>query len=202
MSMNQLVIALAAVLNTQDDAIEPYALALRRERILGPTKRGRGAERASAKDAANLLLAMLSEGPKSSPAFVRRVGALPMRGKVKPDSIQNQLGLSTGMHFIDAIAAVLGSFASGEIYHVLRINRGYSAPSIELHVERPELRGFFKVHPKDTVQLIIPFEPSKAAGDPAIEEIADGVRRIRSDRWLTGRELLTVARIVSNGGTY
>src|SRR5262245_46993685 len=108
-SFNQLVIGLARELSMTTSAVEPYALALREARILPETERGRGAQPANCLDAAKLLIAMLSNGPASSPEFVRRVGALVMRGKPPPSCLK--LGLNAGMQFADAIAAVVSSIA-------------------------------------------------------------------------------------------
>jgi hypothetical protein len=182
-------------------AVEPYALALRREGILSRTKRGRGAEHATCQDAANMLLAMLSKGPVSAPEFVTRVGAFRRRSQLHP--IYLQLGLNEDMLFKDAIAAVLSSYASEAIYGVAELD-STGAPSVELHVERPDELGRLKIQGKRKCR-----KPSNEIGPgktgqswfltfgPRVAGADAPTLGIRSDRWLTGRAFFAVAQVIS-----
>lgn len=123
-------LALAQALARPYASVEAYGLALRRNGWWDPAKRGRGARAMTTREAAQLLLAVLSDGPSTlgSPAedgsFFKTYSSLqPSRhGKDQLfDAVAKELGLAFPASFLDYIEGFVQLFRNGGAESVIHV---------------------------------------------------------------------------------
>jgi hypothetical protein len=146
-SLDQLVSALSDALGVSHGKIEPYSIALRREGLISPSKRGRGSSAPTYRDGAALLIGVLSDGPTTCAHFVREFGSLDFNPvePAKHVSVVSPLifGPAPGRSLLDAVAGIVQLFAegrAGEVFHekIAVIEPWeYAGPEVEIHAHRP-----------------------------------------------------------------
>lgn len=136
-SAAKLIEALAAEIGWSTPAVEAYALELRRVGWWTATKRGRGASPVTVKDAAKLLLSVLSDGPKSlansdndplskidGTGFFLRSANLGFHAQNWNAPylaiLRQELGLSNRAMFLDYIDAVMSQFVAGTMDRIVK----------------------------------------------------------------------------------
>ena len=169
----KLIETLAAELGWSTATVEAYALELRREGWWPKTKRGRGASSVTTMDAAKLLLAVLSDGPKSLARS--ETGPLPHSHRLgffltsatlcnlMPNSWEyavlcDELNLTQKADFLDFVAAVLQTFVDGRAVGIFSRMGGeftpkwrYSGPEVSFTIYGPEPAGTMNFYFSDSL---------------------------------------------------
>lgn len=123
-------LALAQALARPYASVEAYGLALRRNGWWDPAKRGRGARAMTAREAAQLLLAVLSEGPSSlggreeEDSFFKTYSTLQpsRRGKEQLfDAVAKELEVPSPAAFLDYIEAFVRLFRDDKAEEVIHV---------------------------------------------------------------------------------
>jgi hypothetical protein len=145
----QLVEALADALGWTPAKVLSYAAALRRSGWWQPTKRGRAATPATDRDAATLLLAVLSEGPGELPDFMNQYANLrhcdawgELSGNMGIAIMERFLSLPKNATLLDAICGVVRLYRDGLaetiVFHSkVEVPGLFDGPDVHLVVRGP-----------------------------------------------------------------
>lgn len=170
-SAKKLFDELAGALAWTSGAVEAYGLELRRMGWWPETKRGRGASEMTTMDAAKLLVALLSDGPKSlaksendglgkfdNAGFFLRTCTMADfradRNHPRYIAVREELDLAPAAEFLEFVDAAIKLFASGQAERLFHATTNlvadpwnYTGPDLTFAVKGPfptaEMRFFF-----------------------------------------------------------
>ncbi|WP_157004536.1 hypothetical protein [Brevundimonas nasdae] len=157
-------LALAQALARPYASVEAYGLALRRNGWWDPAKRGRGARAMTTREAAQLLLAVLSEGPSTlgsreeEESFFKTYSTLqPSRhGKDQLfDAVAKELEIDFPASFLDYIEGFVRLFRNGKAEEVIHVWAAdphapayeWRGPTIHIEVSGPYPRAEISFSP-------------------------------------------------------